>query len=104
MYVQFPSHSSVSTNTYDSKQWIEINWKAHPSYKTNTNHQAIQQAILTSAVDYKVFLTPGTCFWSYVDGAVEERMFFHAMFASASRDDLREAARRFGDTLRSQIL
>lgn len=104
MYVQLLPHPSASTNTHDFKQWIEINWKAHPSYKTDADHQIIQQAILASAVDHKVFLTPGTCFWSDVDGAVEERMFFRATFASASRDDLREAARRFGDALRTQFL
>lgn len=30
-------------------------------------------------------------------------MFFRATFASASKDDLGETARRFGDALRSQV-
>ena len=103
MYVLFPPYLSVPTNSHDFEQWIEINWKAHPSYKTEADHQAIQQAILASAVDHKVSLMPGTCFWSDVDGAVEGRMFFRATFASASKDDLGETGRRFGDALRSQV-
>ncbi|KAJ5939080.1 hypothetical protein N7466_002214 [Penicillium verhagenii] len=71
-----------------------IKWKSHPLYKTNNDHATIQQAIFDSAVRHKVFVTPGSCFLSTADVA-EDRMFFRATYASASKEDLKEAARRF---------
>ncbi|KAJ5139922.1 hypothetical protein N7448_003330 [Penicillium atrosanguineum] len=83
-------------------QWIEIDWKSHPLYKTGAGHQKIQQTIFDSAVQKKVFLVPGTCFWSASE-LPEDRMFFRATYASASQEDLVEAARRFGDALKDEF-
>jgi aromatic amino acid aminotransferase I len=84
------------------KQWIEIQWKSHLLYKSGAGHQAIQEAIFAAAVKHKVFLTPGTCFWSDASSK-EDQMFFRATYASASRDDLTEAVRRFGEAIKSQF-
>ncbi|KAL6232500.1 pyridoxal phosphate-dependent transferase [Aspergillus navahoensis] len=84
-------------------QWIEIDWKSHPLYKAGASHREIEQRVLTAAVERKVFLTPGSCFWSAGDTSEQGRMFFRTTFATASRGELREAARRFGDALRIQF-
>ncbi|KAJ5776219.1 uncharacterized protein N7511_001230 [Penicillium nucicola] len=90
-----PSHAGMF-------QWIEINWKSHPTYKSGSGHQAIQDAIFASAVEQKVFLTPGTCFWSDIDSK-EDQMFFRATYASASQGDLTEAVRRFANAIQCQF-
>ncbi|KAJ5945726.1 hypothetical protein N7454_002565 [Penicillium verhagenii] len=83
-------------------QWIEIKWKLHPLYKCNNDHATIQRAIFDSAVKQKVFVTPGSCFWSNADVA-EDRMFFRATYASASKEDLKEAARRFSAAIKNEF-
>ncbi|KAJ5690148.1 hypothetical protein N7462_004540 [Penicillium macrosclerotiorum] len=83
-------------------QWIEINWRLHPSYKAGGSHQKIEQAIFGAAKKEKVFLTPGTCFWSASEEP-QDQMFFRATYASASRDELTEAVRRFGVALRNEF-
>ncbi|KAJ5636087.1 uncharacterized protein N7484_009400 [Penicillium longicatenatum] len=83
-------------------QWIEIKWKSHPLYKTGSDHPTIQKAIFNSAVKHKVFVTPGSCFWAESD-AVEDRMFFRATYASASKEDLTEAARRLASAIKAEF-
>ncbi|KAJ6023940.1 hypothetical protein N7540_004737 [Penicillium herquei] len=83
-------------------QWIKIDWKLHPLYKTSAEHQIIQQAIFDSAVRKNVFLIPGTCFWASKQEQ-ESEMFFRATFASASKENLIEAARRFGEALKYEF-
>ncbi|KAJ5802866.1 uncharacterized protein N7503_005316 [Penicillium pulvis] len=83
-------------------QWIEINWKSHPLYKTGSDHSTIQQSVFDSAVKNKVFVTPGSCFWAESD-AVQGRMFFRATFASASKENLTEAARRFAVAIKEEF-
>ncbi|OKL57085.1 hypothetical protein UA08_07574 [Talaromyces atroroseus] len=83
-------------------QWIEIDWKAHPLYKAGADHGTIQRAIFASAVQQKVFLTQGSFFWCD-SSAPESRMFFRATYASASQENLTEAARRFGVALRNEF-
>ena len=57
---------------------------------------------MESAVRKKVFVIPGTCFWASKE-ETETEMFFRATYASASKEDLIEAARRFGEALKDEF-
>lgn len=79
--------------------WIKVDWKKHPSAKQG--HHAIEQAIFQGAVDQKVLVSCGS--WFAVDPSHEEDMFFRATFAAAPGDQIQEAIKRFGETLRTEF-
>lgn len=78
-----------------------MDWKSHPLYKTGTERAVIQKVIFDTIVAQKVFVTPGTYFWS--GEKTEEDVFLRTTFASASHENLIEAVRRLGLALKKEF-
>ncbi|BCS26590.1 aminotransferase-like domain-containing protein [Aspergillus puulaauensis] len=81
--------------------WIEVDWKKHPEITSGKTRDAIEETIFGAAVSNGVLVSRGS--WFKAAGRSEERMFFRATFAAASEENITEAIKRFGDSLRTEF-
>ncbi|KAL2852012.1 pyridoxal phosphate-dependent transferase [Aspergillus pseudoustus] len=81
--------------------WIEIDWKKHPELTTGKTRDSIEESLFTAAVNNGVLISRGS--WFKAAGASEDKLFFRATFASASEENITEAIRRFGATVRAEF-
>jgi aromatic amino acid aminotransferase I len=83
------------------QHWIEIDWKKHPGLSSGKTHDSIEESLFTAAVNNGVLISRGS--WFKAAGRSEDKMFFRATFASASEENITEAIKRFGETVRAEF-
>lgn len=91
--------------------WIGVDWRKHPSLLANGHADAADdkkkmleienQIFLAGIEENKVLVAKGSWFRAEQDGGSE--MFFRTTFAAASEEQIREAIKRLGSTLRASF-
>ncbi|KAK5147580.1 Aromatic/aminoadipate aminotransferase 1 [Rachicladosporium monterosium] len=79
-------------------QWLRVEWEKHPDYSRKTLVE-IEDELFHANMRHGTLLMKGS--WFCPDKEVDTgKMFFRATYAAAPLDQIREAVRRFGESLR----
>ena len=80
--------------------WIHIAWQKHPQAST-LRLVELEERIFLKAAERGVLVVRGS--WFRAEGDVGNDLFFRTTYAAASPDQITEAIKRFGETLREEF-
>ncbi|KAL8700648.1 MAG: hypothetical protein Q9201_005334 [Fulgogasparrea decipioides] len=82
--------------------WIQVDWRRHPLAEEQGKEMLdVEEEVWRAGVDRGVLTAKGSWFRAEQDGG--EEMCFRTTFAAAGEEDVKEAMRRFGETLRVEF-
>ncbi|KAJ5602571.1 Aminotransferase swnA [Penicillium hordei] len=79
--------------------WISVDWTQHPQASSKSTLQ-IEKEVYDAAIECGALVVPGSWFLPDEGRGGMEGVFFRMTYAAASAEDMREAIRRLGMTLR----